>query len=83
MLRASGSTRRCGWRTAAPPSVPGAGISSSSSASPAASPDERDDPYRERLRSDYANLRQGLEWAAEHDDERLLEVATSLVLLVG
>jgi predicted ATPase/DNA-binding CsgD family transcriptional regulator len=42
-------------------------------------PGERDDPYRERLRSDYANLRQALEWAAEHDDERLLELATSLV----
>jgi predicted ATPase/DNA-binding CsgD family transcriptional regulator len=42
-------------------------------------PQERDDPYRERLKSDYANLRQALEWAAEHHDERLLELATSLV----
>jgi hypothetical protein len=42
-------------------------------------PGERDDPYRERLRSDYANLRQALQWAAEYDDERLLELATSLV----
>jgi predicted ATPase/DNA-binding CsgD family transcriptional regulator len=42
-------------------------------------PGERDDPYRERLRSDYANLRLALVWAASHRDERLLELATSLV----
>ena len=42
-------------------------------------PDERDDPYRERLRSDYPNLRQALEWAAERKDQRLLELATLLV----
>jgi predicted ATPase/DNA-binding CsgD family transcriptional regulator len=40
---------------------------------------ERDDEYRERLRADYPNLRQALEWAAEHQDQRLLELATSLV----
>jgi predicted ATPase/DNA-binding CsgD family transcriptional regulator len=40
---------------------------------------ERDDRYRERLRTDYANLRQAMEWAAEHDDPRLLELATALV----
>jgi predicted ATPase/DNA-binding CsgD family transcriptional regulator len=42
-------------------------------------PGERDGPYRERLRGDYANLRQALEWAAERDDPRLLELATALV----
>jgi predicted ATPase/DNA-binding CsgD family transcriptional regulator len=42
-------------------------------------PGERDGPYRERLRSDYANLRQALEWAAGRDDPRLLELATALV----
>ncbi len=42
-------------------------------------PSERDDPYRERLRSDYPNLRQALEWAAERKDQRLLELATLLV----
>jgi predicted ATPase/DNA-binding CsgD family transcriptional regulator len=42
-------------------------------------PGERDGHYRERLRSDYANLRQALEWAAERNDPRLLELATALV----
>jgi predicted ATPase/DNA-binding CsgD family transcriptional regulator len=42
-------------------------------------PDERDGPYRERLRAEYANLRQALEWAARRNDPRLLELATALV----
>ena len=42
-------------------------------------PDERDGRYRERLRADYPNLRQALEWAAERNDPRLLELATALV----
>jgi hypothetical protein len=42
-------------------------------------PDEQDGRYRERLRADYANLRQALEWAAERNDPRLLELATALV----
>jgi predicted ATPase/DNA-binding CsgD family transcriptional regulator len=42
-------------------------------------PGERDDPYRQRLRADYPNLRQALEWAAERQDPRLLELATLLV----
>ena len=42
-------------------------------------PDEQDGRYRERLRADYANLRQALEWAAERHDPRLLELATALV----
>jgi predicted ATPase/DNA-binding CsgD family transcriptional regulator len=42
-------------------------------------PGERDDRHRERLRIDYANLRQAMEWAAEHEDPRLLELATTLV----
>jgi predicted ATPase/DNA-binding CsgD family transcriptional regulator len=42
-------------------------------------PGERDDQYRERLRAEYPNLRQALEWAAEHKDERLVELATLLV----
>jgi predicted ATPase/DNA-binding CsgD family transcriptional regulator len=42
-------------------------------------PDERDDPYRQRLRADYPNLRQALEWAAGRKDQRLLELATLLV----
>jgi predicted ATPase/DNA-binding CsgD family transcriptional regulator len=42
-------------------------------------PDERDDQYRERLRADYPNLRQALEWAAAHQDQGLLELATLLV----
>ena len=42
-------------------------------------PDERDGRYRERLRADYPNLRQALEWAAERNDPRLLELTTALV----
>jgi predicted ATPase/DNA-binding CsgD family transcriptional regulator len=40
---------------------------------------EREDQYRERLRADYPNLRQALEWAAEHQDRGLVELATLLV----
>jgi predicted ATPase/DNA-binding CsgD family transcriptional regulator len=43
-------------------------------------PGERDDQYRERLRAEYPNLRQALEWAAEHKDERLVELAALLVV---
>ena len=35
-------------------------------------PDESADAYRERLRADYDNIRQALEWAADQDDPGLL-----------
>ena len=42
-------------------------------------PDESPDAYRERLRADYDNIRQALDWAAGQDDpELLLGLATRL-----
>jgi predicted ATPase/DNA-binding CsgD family transcriptional regulator len=42
-------------------------------------PGERDEPYRARLRADYPNLRQALEWATERSGPGFLELATLLV----
>jgi predicted ATPase/DNA-binding CsgD family transcriptional regulator len=42
-------------------------------------PGEPDEAHRERLQADAANLRRALEWAADHDDPRLLELATRMV----
>jgi predicted ATPase/DNA-binding CsgD family transcriptional regulator len=42
-------------------------------------PGESEDAHRRRLRADDANLRQALRWASEHDDPRLLELATCMV----
>ena len=50
----------------------GAVTSSSSSRPPSRRPGENPDAYRERLRADYDNIRQALEWAAGQDDPGLL-----------
>lgn len=42
-------------------------------------PGEPDEAHRERLRADDANLRRALEWAADRDDPRLLELAARMV----